>query len=31
VELNCLEKGERLELAVTYEDETVLVTLNIRG
>ncbi len=29
--IHCLEKGERLEFPVTYEGETVLVTLDIRG
>lgn len=29
--IHCLAKGERLEFPVTYEGETVLVTLDIRG
>jgi chemotaxis protein CheX len=29
--ITCLEKGERLEFPVTYEGETMLVKLDIRG
>ena len=29
--IHCLEKGERIEFPVTYEGETMLVTLDVRG